>query len=124
LDGISEFPAIILAIHCISCQFPSKQDFPAFFLPEPNVSFSKEISWEVEALIFSKILEFFLKIWVKIGRSLMDNWGKNWQLSNILFCCYRRLEIADPFRNLYSPGHSAPASKKLGGSWDGKSACL
>ena len=25
--GISEFPAIILAIHCISCQFPSKKDF-------------------------------------------------------------------------------------------------
>jgi hypothetical protein len=33
----------------------------------------------------------------KIGRSLMDNWGKIRQLINILFCGYqRRLEIADP----------------------------
>jgi hypothetical protein len=34
LVGISEFPAIILAIHCISCQFPSKKDFLAFFLAQ------------------------------------------------------------------------------------------
>jgi hypothetical protein len=73
---------------------------------------------------FSQNLGYLWIIWVKIGRSLIDNWGKNWQLSNILFCGYRRLEIADPCRNLYSPGHSAPASKKLGGSWNGKSACL
>ena len=32
----------------------------------------------------------------KIGRSLIDNWGKIRQLINILFCGYhRRLEIAD-----------------------------
>ena len=32
----------------------------------------------------------------KIGRCLMDNWGEIRQLINILFCGYRRLEIADP----------------------------
>jgi hypothetical protein len=42
LVGISEFPAIILAIHCISCQFPSKKEIslPGNFL-------------QVEALIFA-----------------------------------------------------------------------
>jgi hypothetical protein len=41
---MSEFPAIILAIHCISCQFPSKKDFLPFFLPELNISFCLESS--------------------------------------------------------------------------------
>jgi hypothetical protein len=56
LVGISEFPAIILAIHCISCQFPSKKDFLAFFLPESNISFCQEISWQVEALDLSSVV--------------------------------------------------------------------
>ena len=50
----------------------------------------------------------------KIGRSLMDNWGKIRQLINILFCGYqRRLEIADPLNGAETYtrlGHSAPAS--------------
>jgi hypothetical protein len=53
-------------------------------------------------------------IWVKIGRSLMDNLGKNWQLINILFCCYRRrleiqnplLEIADPLKMSAETGYT------------------
>jgi hypothetical protein len=46
----------------------------------------------------------------------MDNLAKNWQLINILFCGYRQLEIhycwsmKNACRNLYSPGHSAPAT--------------
>jgi hypothetical protein len=49
----------------------------------------------------------------KIGRNLMDNLGKNWQLINILFCGYqRRLEIADPLlkcaETYTRPGHRVP----------------
>jgi hypothetical protein len=53
----------------------------------------------------------------KIGRSLMDNWGKIRQLINILLCGYqRRLEIADPLNGAETYtrlGHSAPASNNL-----------
>ena len=53
----------------------------------------------------------------KIGRSLMDNWGKITQLINILFCgyrpqCYRRLEIhhkCEP-KPILVWGTGAPAS--------------
>ena len=47
----------------------------------------------------------------KIGRSLMDNWGKIRQLINILFCGYqRRLEIADSLNGAETYTR-APASK-------------
>ena len=44
----------------------------------------------------------------------MDNLGKNWQLINILFCCYRRrleiqnplLEIADPLKMSAETGYT------------------
>ena len=39
----------------------------------------------------------------KIGRSLMDNWGKIRQLINILFCGYRRLEIHYPLSEIRDP---------------------
>jgi hypothetical protein len=42
-----------------------------------------------------------------------DHLGFIKQLINILFCGYRRLEIREQSRNLYSPGHRvlcAPAS--------------
>ena len=45
----------------------------------------------------------------KIGRSLMDNWGKIRQLINILFCGYRSRNwrsTKNASRNLYSSGHS------------------
>ena len=49
----------------------------------------------------------------KIGRSLMDNWGKIRQLINILFCGYqRRLEIADPLNGAETYtrlGHRCPS---------------
>jgi hypothetical protein len=35
-------------------------------------------------------------------------WVKIRQLTNILFCGYRRLEIREQSRNLYSPGHRVP----------------
>jgi hypothetical protein len=44
----------------------------------------------------SQNLGYLWIIWVKIGRSLVDNLGKNWKLINILFCDYRRSTIADP----------------------------
>ena len=49
----------------------------------------------------------------KIGTSLMDNWGEIRQLINILFCGYRRLEIADPRTEpipILARGTGAPAS--------------
>jgi hypothetical protein len=50
----------------------------------------------------------------KIGRSLMDNWGKIRQLINILFCSYQSEKMwAETYTRL---GHSAPASKKLIGA--------
>jgi hypothetical protein len=56
--------------------------------------------------IFLKMQGYLWIIRVKIGRSLMDNLGKKWQLINILFCGYRRrleihywrLEIASPLK--------------------------
>ena len=48
----------------------------------------------------------------KIGRSLMDNWGKIRQLINILFYGYRRLEIhhkCEP-KPILVWGTGAPAS--------------
>ena len=50
----------------------------------------------------------WVKDWIsddlgKIGRSLMDNWGKIRQLINILFCGYRRLEIHYPLSEIRDP---------------------
>jgi hypothetical protein len=58
--------------------------------------------------IFLKMQSYLWIIWVKLAGVLWIIGWKIRQLINILFCGYRRSEIGEPCRNIYSPGAQVP----------------